>query len=1035
MTTPVVLEVPFAGGIDESTRDELVEAGSFTRLENVRQDKRGSVNKRPAYESLGNTRLDDSTRTEGRRILANDDQICTVDNEQIDVYVPSLERFVPRSRVPEVGWTSFDTPTIGLDLNVPSYVADVAYVNGFIAIAQISAGSGSSSRDCYVSILDAETKAVVDGPTLVTGNTANSEYCLATFGTTLVLCSIITAADRIYVNYIDTASAATLAQGWDQLTFIDAPDLSGQLATACMPTQTDRFAIAYDVGSGTDRVVVKTIGATGVIETRSIPTSSTTPDIDSIDLSEHGSTLWVCWALAGDVFAMGLDPADIDGTPIASESTVPLITGGFDSVSVATTDSGHCQIVGSVGGSITVVRVKPSGGEASREALATTYWNARALGRPFFHGDLVYQWVGSDKADDVALCEFTHPIGGQTGVAFLRPVLVPIVRGLRAAFFFQRCRTATIAADRFAFAFPVKRTGVVAGISAIEIDFVSSDRWDAAAYHRSTFLGGGVTTTFDGSYAVESCFVCAPPIPEVDASASGAMTFTNGGRRYVAVYVSADADGNLHVSGVSDPSAATGDITSKTVTVSVKPLSITARGNRAGHGVDVSVYLYATTDGGEPPYHLIKRRNNFPHTEFLDIEDDVADNTVSSGALLYGSGNLPGTVVDGQVGGPQDHRAPPGLRYLTVYNGMLVGATDSEVWHTSQPVYGEAPWWSPVFSQQIDGKITGLFVLDGTLYALTRTSVYAMSGDPPNDAGTTGGLSAPRKLAIDRGCINPRSVVSTSEGAFFQSSRTIELFRQGAIEPIGDLVQDTLASYPFITSAVFDPRRGLVRFSLAISLDSDNLVTQYLVDPPDGEDPYEHISGGGVDLIFDLVLGAWVSIDTKTGSTSNEASQHAALVVHNGEERYAWIGADGTVYVETEATRLDPGDTWVTQRAETGWVHIAGIQGEQLIDRLLLLARSVSDHDIAISLAFDYGEYGTPKVFTSDQITTLARAWLEREVTQATSQALRVLIEDGTPSGVGAEIGNGEGSSWIALSFAGQPHRGIKRTSGAQRGG
>ncbi len=155
-----------------------------------------------------------------------------------------------------------------------------------------------------------------------------------------------------------------------------------------------------------------------------------------------------------------------------------------------------------------------------------------------------------------------------------------------------------------------------------------------------------------------------------------------------------------------------------------------------------------------------------------------------------------------------------------------------------------------------------------------------------------------------------------------------------------------------------------------------------------------------------------------------------------GAWRYCWIGAEGTVHYERaandEARCLD-GDTWATMKAVTPWVHVAGIQGEQFLDQLLLLAKRHTAHQIAIALAFDYSDtFGTPKVFTADQITALAREWLVKEIEQTTSQAVRAMIYDVTPD---EDIGTGAGSTWVALTFNGQPHRGPKRSSGAQRGG
>lgn len=1035
MTEPV-FGLSFAGGINQSDQDELVDAGTeFTLLENTRQPHRGAASKRNGYTSLGATRLDGTTRTAGRRVFANGDQVCVVDGTQLDVHAPAISRFVTRARVPEADFTSFEVPSYGLNLDVPTYVADVTYVNGYIIVALVASSAGGL-RSCLVSVIDATTKAVIRGPELILTSTVNLEFGLAAYGTKCVLGACRPSISEVTLYSLDTASSTTLETGWSTGFGITATGTDGQLAMASMPIPGDRIAVAYAVASGTNRLVVKTYGAAGVIETVTIDTGGVTPDIDSVDLSDQGETLWVCWALGGVAYAVALNPSDIDGPMYGTKHAAGLLNAtipGLDSLWISSAGTSMAMLTASLTTGETMVRrLSIVSGEAVGESAgASQYENARFVGRPFLYNARVYQWTSSDNADELVLCDVTRSIGGDVAPLYLRPVVAPVVRGLRSWFMFQRCRTVATSANRFAFVFPVKMTGTSVGAKAVEIDFASPERSSAIEYHRSTYLTGGVASLFDGSHVVESGFLCAPPTPSYNTSSAGSLSMTRGGRRYVAVYASPDADGNLAISGVSNPTDPTGNFTSKKVSISLRPLSITMRGTKSNRdrGPSIQVFLYATADGGEEPYHLIKSIESDPQTSSLDVVDEVDETTLATGALLYGSGNLPGTLQDGQPGAPQDHRAPPGLRLLTAYNGMLVGAVDDEVWYTSQPVYGEAPWWSPIFTRQIDGTITGLFVQDGTLYATTKGSVYSMSGDPPNDAGTTGGLSLPRKLAVERGCINGRSICVTSGGTFFRSSRGYELFRQGSITPVGDLVQDTIADFPNVTSAIFDARLGLVRISLANYINADGSVEQYHA-PGEGGSPSW---GGGRDVVFDTILAVWVSVDRKRGSTVDQASQDAAMVTLDGEPTYAWLSADGVVYRDG-ADFMDSGN-WVAMSAETGWVRIAGMQGEQFIDRILLLARSVTAHDLTIEIAYDYATtYAKTRTFTSTQMAALVREWLDAEVNQTTSQAIRVRITDATPSGSEA-IGSGEGGKWIDLTFNGQPHRGAKRTSGAQRSG
>ncbi len=1028
MTEPVV-EIPFAAGINQSDREELVDAArAFTTLQNVRQRKRGAVGKRYAYTSLGNALLDGTTRPAGHRLVTNGDQICVITGERIEVYVPGLECSVPRSKVPEATYAFFEAPSVAPE----SIVADVTYVNGYIAIATY-ANSASGGWCLFVTLIDAETRAVVRGPEVVSSAATAGGYGLAALGTSVYAAHCDSTADELNVFRLDTASAATITTGWTAHLTITATDCTRQMAISSL---SDRIAVAFDMTSGTSRVRVRTFNASGLVESVDINTASVSPEIGTLDISEGESDLWVCWAEGTQAHVIGLNPTDIDGTPVATNAFVLGDSGGFDRLSITPLSSGKALLMGrgDSGGipATLALNIKTLAGAAAPDSTGGQFFNAYVAGRPFRYNGLTYAWWTSTNGDDLTLCEITvTTTGAVAGSTALRPVCAPITRGLVEAlgsFWQPRCRTVSTGADTFAFAFGSKKTGLTDGTLALALDFADANRWTAAEHFGSTYLSGGITTVFDGTSVFESSFLCAPPSPAADTSASGSQTFTNGGRRYVAVYASVDADGNLHVSGVSNPSDATGNIVSKQIDVYLLPLEITMRGavDASDFGSSVQVFLYATLDtGGEAPYHYVGSAQNPPggwHAGPVIITDGLDENSLAAGALLYGSGNLPGTVTNGQPGGPQDHRAPPGLSCLVSYNGMLCGISGREVWACSQPVYGEGIWWSPVFAAQGNEALTALFIADGTLYATAARSIYALSGEPPNDAGTSGGLSAPRKLAIDRGCVNPRSVCVTNIGTFLQSERGYELFRQGGIDPIGDYIADTLESFPLVTSAVLDVPNGLVRIAC-----EGTIITG-----SDGEGGF-YTATGGRDLIFDLILGVWISVDVKAAEAS---SKDAALLPLDGARVYGWLGSDGQVWVEDSTSFRDAGATWVAMIAETGWVHIAGLQGEQFIDRILLLAKSLTSHDLTIELAFDYSTtYTSSKTFTSTQIDALVRSWLDREVAQSTSQAVRVRLTDAAPSGEDATIGTGEGGTWIALSVNGQPHKGAKRTSGAQRGG
>jgi hypothetical protein len=1031
----VVLELPFRAGFDESVREEVLDPGAaFVYLQNGRSDKAGGYNKRLGYAALGTTRLDGTTRATGRRLLMNGRQLCTVGEDRLDTLVEGADSsWADRDRLPEATYRHVEIPSIGIGAETSA--EDVVVCGDVAAVSYTFSNASGSNTDFYTiaTVIDVATEAIIRAPEAVNsavlaGTTITTH--LATYGVYIIIFTVDFNAGAISASYLNTTSRATIAAGWTSIGTV-ANDVAG--VHVCVASQTDRVGFVYgNTSGGASRLTVKTLTIAGVVETVTINTSSITPVGPS--LSEGGTTLWVAWAeeVAGgppvvtNFKVIGLNPSDIDGTALATVATVistsrPTQGAGVTWVTWTGTGTGVLHAINEnvfACDGLNVRAFTTSAGAVS--ALDSTYkfGNSVPVGRPFYRGGRMYMPLTSATLEELVLCDVSPP----DDWFVWRPVAAPINRGTFALNTSNpRARFAASGTNTYLNVFMVVKAGTasngILGTALVEYDFASPYRWKPAAVNGSTFLSGGVTSVFDGRRVCEAGFLCRPPPVTLNVAGAGGQTFTLGGRSYVATYEEVDSDGNWHVSGVSNP-VSSGNITSKEVMITIPPLSITARteGLLMPEGSGCRVGFWVTTDGGEAPYYRLGSVANVASEEELEFEDDLAEGDFTSNALLYATGNLPGTG-----GSSQDHRSPPGLLYHVAYNGMIVGVAGRTVYFSSQPIDGEGTWFSPAFSVagSIDEDATGMTVQDGVVVIFGRSSVWITSGEPPADNASGGGMSTPRKLAIDIGCVNANSILTTGAGTFYQSSRGVELLSRGhTVTPV-DNFQDQLATYPIITSAVLDTRNGLAIFSLA-STQTDGLA-----------------STNGVDVVLDMTRGKWVAVDAKRGGVATQATQDACMAYIDGAWRYAWLATNGVVYYERDSddasAHLDS-STWVTMKAITSWVHIAGIQGEQFVDQVLHLAKMHTGHDLTISLAFDYSDsYTTTQTFTAAQIAALARQWLVKEIGQTTSQAVRVKLEDATPSS--GSVGTGQGSTWVALSFSGHPHAKVKRTTGAQRGG
>lgn len=1012
MAREPLLEIPFSAGIDQSQRAEVMDArAAFVALENGRHTHRGGYSKRWGFSAQTLSRLDATSRSAGYKLLAHGQQTCVIDGSTLDAYSTAASCNVSRGRVPECALSMMKAPS---PPGGSGYLlSDACQVGNYLALAY---AAGTSH---YLAILDAQTGAVVRAPELAfTASVGESYPLLATYSTYVIAVFYDSGSSNLTGKYINTASAATITTGWQTLSTDIATDVkTGIPVTIGVESLSDRVAVVYVNGSaGASQVTVKTLDVNTIpIETQTIATGGVTPTAVAIEGS-IADTLWVAWNQDTAVKVIGLD-ADVLATTLATTNTVVTVTtapaylGNIAIVSSSTAGAGRLFVNDGSDDVLRMCSFTTAAGAVSAGSMASAR-NVVFAGRPFRYGSRYYAPCrGYDTAENIAvLCDLSE------ANAWVRPVANVAPRIAKPGV--NSCRVVAHSATEYWFPLAIQTTGTVYSAQIARFDFASSQRWQSIAHSGVTFLSGGLLTFFDGHLVREAGFVVRPPVPTTSLGGAG-ITGTN--YRYVAVYEQVDAAGNWHVSGVSDPSTAVSPA-NQTVTVTVRGLGISLRIS-ATTDPTVRISIYRTLTGGEPPYYYLTSLSNTLTAATQTYADTTTDANLSPNAKLYAP-SLPG--VNGSA---QDRRAPPGLAPIVSYAGMLVGSQGEDVFYSGQDVSGEGTWFNPIFQVPVsgDGDITGLAAQDGTLYVFKRRAIFALAGSPPSDNGSSGGLGTPQRLAVDVGCIDARSIVVTSFGILFQSERGIELLSRGGQQVIwiGAKVQDEIASRPYVTSAKLDAAQGLVYFELA-SAETTNQV-----------------SGTGRTLVLDLtVQGAdglpiWSSIDRRTNQagTADAPAQDGCVVWSGSAYRYAWLGTDGRVYIEDQTTHLDPGSAFVRQYGKAPWVHLAGIQGQQVVDRVLVLGEKHTDHDFTIRDAYDYSETFTTKAYDSAKVSAMPIFNVDRDLSQSQGQAVMVEFYDATPTGGGATVGTGKGATWVALTFSGEPKSGVKRTSSVLRGG
>jgi len=1004
-----LVELPFSGGVDESLRQELVDpTASFVVAENVRQRQRGGFGKRYAFSALGIDSMEVSYNSSSvHKVFADRDTIMRVGQHaqggfyELRAYASALSKWSLLNSYPsECTVRLIDMPS----MSKTSYLQDVAYVNGYVAMTWYT--SLASNVDLYAAVMHVATGAIVSPPTKVGSLTTGFPGVLTAVGTTFILVRADSGTGAIKAWYMGTSLASAITTGWTAMTDF-AADFGGnnRYSVASLGT---RCALIYtNTSGGASRATLTTFDTTGVLETQTIDTSSTSPD--AVDVA--GSTsdvLWAAWNEGTAVKAIGYQPTAITATPYGTVGTVLTATSGVQLIGIVAPFNGTAQTARMFVNSSSATMQShmrsfaPDGGVTTGYGTATTVYAVSGAGRPFSGTGSrprcfipVFGADTSNLQNQIVFVDFTDD------VPYLRPVAVA-APGLCTVDLVGKRTTVTGASSSIRYApMTVRRSGVADGSALVELDFGSSRRFGTATVGNSTYMAGGVLQCIDGTRVAESSFLFRPPKP----TQTNAGTGITGTFRVVATYEEVDADGNWHQSGVSTPSDAV-TVTNKTITWSTAPLTVSGRFVSAGASATaVRVAWWRTTTGGEAPYYRLGTTIVDPTASAVTFADAVTDASLATQAKLYSQ--------PGVVGTAQDHRPPPGFSIVCEFAGMLVGAADNEVWYSGQPISGEGMWFNPIFSVPLPEAVTGLASQDGVLVAFTRRAVYAIGGEPPSDNGAVGGFGAPQKLSADVGCIEPRSVCVTAMGTFFQSERGIEILtRARTVEWIGEAVQSTLESYPIVTAATFDADSSCVLIECAAA-ESANVV-----------------SGSGRTLVYDLSLKKWTSVDRRANAagTADSPAQSAAMIYTGSAYRYAWLGTDGRVYVEDRTTYLDPGSTWVTMRVETGWFKLAGLQSRQLLDRLQVFARYATDHNLNVYAAYDYStSYKSVVTWTRASIATLTASWPAQQIefplhVDSEGQSMRIKLEDATPTG--GTVGTGQGATWVAMTVEGTPKEG-----------
>jgi len=520
---------------------------------------------------------------------------------------------------------------------------------------------------------------------------------------------------------------------------------------------------------------------------------------------------------------------------------------------------------------------------------------------------------------------------------------------------------------------------------------------------------------FDG-YDAHDVGILQPPALTFN-SATGFTTgaapnFTDGDYVYIARYEAIDDRGVVHVSPFSGPMviAVAPATTYTSITIGIRNTQLTRHGRLAGYR-RLSVAIYRTDVNGAAAGVVRYYR-------LTELGDAALQFSAGDESITYIDSQLDATAAGLGAWTTAERRAPqpppPARDALAAKGRLWLVAADAsrEVWFSQQILADEMPWFSPQFSLQLldtEEQIEALAALDDRVIIFTRSRIYVVEGDGPLDTGA-GAFLGPNLISSAFGCIERRSVISTSRGVYFLATCGLCLLDRGlSVQVIGDPVRD-LVEGADLEAAVYDEAQARVIWLRRYGEGLSSLVLY---------DERHAVWTTASSLELDQIRGlAW------------DRGRSALILAYPGgvtQEGYgAAPGFDG-----------DPADpTWFGATLATPWVR-SGEPGSWAQVALVHLEGEVMGPSVSRLTA--YRDYSS----TSDgayTIDTTSASRGDRVVRQIglrhqTLSALRLTLAEVAPPTLPTDQDAPHGTRWWGLSMLAAPQPGLARISPDLQGG
>ena len=1022
------VDVPFATGLQQKVDPRLQPMGSATTLTNGVIDKLGTIRKRPGTTAMTGNAVSSAgnglaTYTGKQRLFRGPTGgLAMVSAHRLWAYAPSKPAWsdIDDVRPVQVKRYALATPSD----SVTSYDVATDGTYAFIVYCEYDSIPATPLNTVRLVVFDLAQNAVVYGPISVDTTNAGDE------------CRVIVCNSKAIIVYQSSAAVATIRakaftiSSWAlsaSTAVIADAGFRGLFDIHTVSGIADTWTIGYITNSGANagNVCVKLVSS--ALATTATQTYAATTGgggfTQGRGIAVHGTSgeqIWVANSYddgaATYVRGRGVNAATLATTTADALAWTDGAVTQYYKLGIERESATQCVITGSpLNGASLQGYWSTRFSTAGASGLYTTMLGYGIASKPFtLDGRICANVVETYSSSATAQATYlTVDVldGYAATLAEYRPprpiaTIAPRIVTANQSQLYITSAAAQVSTTRYLVVGSIERTASGGtGIDLIDIQAPYNAN-QSAQIGDAVYIASGTPQCADGSSAVEMGFLHDPRTGSVAASAGAGIAA--GTYFYAYVYEYRDDKGQRSQSAPMYLGSATTAAGNLQVTATLGCLHATQRQNTSRARI-VAVALYRTTIGAgvSGVYYRV----------WTGAVSTLAKSSVQSATVAYiDAASDASIIVNERLDTSRLTPAcPSSLSGLVAHNGRLVGIGDDGVslWVSTQFDGGTTcPYFADALVQYMPdgGRVTALASMDGQLVVFRADAIYLIAGDGPDGSGQQGGFSTPRKIATDIGCTSDwRSVVLTPLGVAFQSRDQLCLLtRSLEVQYLSGAVEDTLATYPVITSAVFHSSRDEVRFTVRAT---EAATTGYV-------------------LNWNYVTNAWSVFDyyDSVGAAAHAAWEHSTVV--DG----VWYGATRTGICQSENTNLTATGAykddanWVTLSVATAWIRPAGAQGyarfrecgvvwEQGAPCNLVVKVGYDDSDsyseTLTRLASEIAAYTTPKGHTRFH-------WARQR-----AMSLRLEVSDATPTGVSSTTA--QGPILYGLTVAIAPKAGINR--------